>query len=237
MTDWGKAKFATTRTAWGKGTGKEAHAPLAYGFYSNQTIWNDPVQWCDPAGYPRQLWWVSGGIGNFRFVQTPTEVLQFFERDHIWRDLWTDGRRIPTDPEVRWFGYSVAHWDGDTFVVESAHFNPRTWLDEYGSIHSDQMTLEERYRRPDHDHMELILTLTDPKAYTAPWVSDKKILDWQASSDRVPPDTWGKKSDGTPYLDVREEVCTYSDSAGYYKNLDFAGVGGKFGGTPTSEKK
>ena len=63
-----------------------------------------------------------------------------------------------------------------------------TWLDEYGSIHSDQMTLAERYRRLDHDHMELILTLTDPKIYTAPWVSDnenfKLAIDFESGPTR-----------------------------------------------------
>ena len=91
--------------------------PLPYGFFPDQKDWNDPIQWCDPAGYPRNLWYTGGGRGNLRIIQTPTEVLQFFERDHIWRDLWTDGRKLPEDPEPRWFGYSTAHWEGHTFVV------------------------------------------------------------------------------------------------------------------------
>ena len=158
-----------------------------------------------------------------RIVQTPTEVLQFFERDHIWRDLWTDWRKLPDDPEPRWFGYSTAHWEGDTFVVESGHFDDRTWLDMDGSIHSDQMQLVERYRRADHDHLELFLTITDPKAYTAPWVSDKKIFNWEANSDRVQPSLWGKKADGTEYGDIREDLCLWSEQQSFYTRIDPTG--------------
>ena len=216
MTDWGKAKWSTT-----KASGRKT--PLAFGFFPEQRDWNDPIQWCDPAGYPRNLWYTGGGRGNLRIVQTPTEVLQFFERDHIWRDLWTDGRKLPDDPEPRWFGYSTAHWEGDTFVVESGHFDDRTWLDMDGSIHSDQMQLVERYRRADHDHLELVLTITDPKAYTAPWVSGKKIFNWEANSDRVQPSLWGKKADGTEYGDIREDLCLWSEQQSFYTRIDPTG--------------
>jgi hypothetical protein len=220
MTEWGKAKWATTKSSSRK-------TPLSYGYFEDQKDWNDPVQWCDPAGFPRQLWYTAGGRGNLRFIQTPAEVLEFFERDHIWRDMWTDGRSLLNDPEPRWFGYSVAHWDGDTFVVESFGFDERTWLDMDGSIHSDQMKLEERYRRLDYDHLELTMTLTDPKTYTAPWVSDKHVFKREDTSDRIQPNLWGKKADGTPYGDIREDLCVYSEQKAFYTNIDPTGEKGE----------
>lgn len=214
MTDWGKAKWSTTKSAGRK-------SPLSYGFFPDQKDWNDPFQWCDPTGYPRDLWY--GGRGFVRIVQTPADMLEFFEQSHFWRDMWTDGRTLPSHPEPRWFGYSVGRWDGDTFVVEATGFDDRTWLDLYGSIHSDQMKLEERYRRVDHDRVELTMTLTDPIAYTAPWVSDKKVLKWADNSDRLQSGLWGKQSDGTPYGDIREDICVWSETKDFYSNIDPAG--------------
>src|SRR5438128_1178782 len=74
-------------------------------------------------------------------------VLQFFEYDHVWRTIYTDGRKLPTGVDPRWYGYAVGHWEGDTLVIESAGFDDRTWLDADGHPHSDQMRLLERYRR------------------------------------------------------------------------------------------
>ena len=73
-------------------------------------------------------------------------------------------------------GYSVGKWEGNTFVVNSTGFEQRTWLDHFGYPHSDEMRLEERYRRIDRDSLELTMTLTDPKMYTKPWVSEKKVF-------------------------------------------------------------
>jgi len=94
MTEWGKAKWSTTRSAGRK-------SPLSFGYYLNPKDWNDPLTYCDPLGYPRDLWY--GGRGSVRFVQMPDEVVEFFEQSHFWRDIWTDGRKLPDDPEPRWF--------------------------------------------------------------------------------------------------------------------------------------
>jgi hypothetical protein len=42
------------------------------------------------------------------------------------RQIFTDGRILPVDPQPTWFGYSVAHWDKDTLAEESAGFNDQT---------------------------------------------------------------------------------------------------------------
>jgi len=179
---------------------------MAYVFLPEQKDWNDPLFVCDPAGYPR----TGGGNTVYRFVQLPNEVLEFFERDRIWRDLWTDGRKLPgKDAKPRWYGYSAGHWEGDTFVVESAGFDDRAWLDRAGSIHSDEMRLEERYKVLDRDHLEFSMTLNDPKAYTAPWVGPKQLMEWLVVSDGVAPGVWGKKPTG-PHMATSGKItaCT-----------------------------
>jgi len=198
MTAWGKEQWSKTRSS-------ARNSPLSFGFYQDQKDWNDPLFQCDPSGYPRNL-----DYTNYRFVKLPNEFVMFFERDHTWRDLWTDGRKLPDNPKPRWYGYATAHWDGDTLVVESSGYDERAWVDPYGSIHSDQMRLEERFKRLDHDDLEFSLTLTDPKAYTGVWGGKKLTLKLMNSSQQIQKGLWGKRPDGTAYGDMREEYCVYS---------------------------
>jgi hypothetical protein len=216
MTAWGKEKWSKTRAS-------ARRTPLAFGYYPDQKDWNDPLFQCDPSGYPRNT-----DYSNFRFVKLPNEFVEFFERDHVWRDLWTDGRKLPgNDAEPRWYGYATAHWDGDTLVVESAGYDDRTWIDPYGSIHSDQMHLEERYRRVDHDHLEVSMTLTDPKAYVGTWGGKKVVLNLMNSSQQIQKGLWGKRPDGTAYGDIREEYCVYSIERSFWQGRPLEGVGGE----------
>jgi hypothetical protein len=130
---------------------------------------------CDPLGMPRNLF-LEVSIYPMEIVQTPRRVFQFFEWAHAWREIWTDGRALPDDPEPRWMGYSIGRWEGNEFVVESLGFDERTWLDHFGNPISEEARFEERYRRVDRDTLELRMTLTDPKAYTKPWVSETKTF-------------------------------------------------------------
>ena len=81
---------------------------------------------CDPLGWPRYFTYNYG----FEFLPLKDRTIQFFEMWHSWRTIWTDGRPLPANPDPRWLGYSVGHWEGNTFVVESFGFDERTWLSE-----------------------------------------------------------------------------------------------------------
>jgi hypothetical protein len=157
MTAWGKERFEATQPSYGPRS-----VPPGLG--------NDLVSTCEPLGYPRDLW--EANLRPFEFVQASDRLLQHMQYHDLWRTIWTDGRALPKDPDPAWNGYSVGHWEGDTFVVESKGYDDRTWLDHFGNPHSDQMVLVERYKRLDADTLQLDMTLTDPKAYTAPWVGD-----------------------------------------------------------------
>ena len=135
---------------------------------------NDPLSTMgDPEGFPRNLLFE---LRPFQIVQTPKSVLMLYMFEKRWRTIWTDGRQLPKDPDPRWYGYSVGRWEDDsTFVVNSVGMDERTWLDNAGSPHSDQMKVEERYHRIDANTMELTVTIDDPKAYTAPWVPRNKL--------------------------------------------------------------
>jgi hypothetical protein len=149
---------------------------------SDSPQWNskDPHNVCDPMGWPRLMTFNFG----FQFVVLPNRVVQFFEWSHTWRDIWTDGRKLPADPPIpRYLGYAVGRWEGDTFVVESNGYEDRSWLAQtpvqrYGTgkpggfPHSDEMRIEERYKRLNYGALQVTLTITDPKVYTAPWTTN-----------------------------------------------------------------
>jgi hypothetical protein len=192
MTPEGLEKFRKTKT------GYDAKA-LSNGIYPEKD-WNDPIRWCDPTGFPRILW--SPAPAGMRFAQASDEVIQFFQNNRAWRDIWTDGRKLPNSEtaESRWYGYAVGRWEGDTFVVNSNGFTDTTWLDQYGSPHSDEMTVEERYRRLDHDHLEMILNITDPRTYTGTWKGDKKIFQLVEKPTR------------SGFNDFPEDICVWSET-------------------------
>jgi hypothetical protein len=114
-------------------------------------------------GFPRILYFPT----PFEFAQISNRVLQMFERDHVVREIWTDGRALPGDPDPLWYGYSTGKWvDDTTFVVESTGYDDRTWLGAAGFPHSEAMRLEERYQRVDRDTITS-LTINDRGPYQA----------------------------------------------------------------------
>jgi hypothetical protein len=122
------------------------------------------------------------------------------------RAIWTDGRKLPDDPEARFYGYSIGRWEGNTFVVDSNGFDDRVWLDADGHPVSQDARLEERYRRVDHDTIKFDLTLTDPKAYTHPWVAKGLTANLM---------THGLD----PTVEMREDVCVPSVEAKYKEEI------------------
>jgi hypothetical protein len=104
-----------------------------------------------------------------KMIQTPGVIVIMYEANGGLRQIFTDGRSLPKDPEPWWFGYSAGHWDGDTLVVESAGFRDLGWLDVEGSPLTESGKVIERFRRKDFGHLEIEVTIDDPKAYTKPW--------------------------------------------------------------------
>jgi hypothetical protein len=133
---------------------------------------DDPAAYCIP-GMPKLLVLPY----PYKIVQVPGVTLMLYEGFTTFRQVFTDGRALPEDPQPSWLGYSVGKWDGDTFVVDTVGVNARTWLDNAGRPHSDAMHLTERYHRRDFGHLEMQLTIDDPKTYTRPWtVNENAIL-------------------------------------------------------------
>ncbi len=126
---------------------------------------DDPSAACIAGGVPR----VDLIPYPFRIVNAPGRMIILYEIYHEFREIFTDGRPLPTDVVPTWMGYSIGAWEGDAFVVRSSGFNGRAWIDTDGRPTTDAMNVIERFVRKDVGHMELEVTIDDPKAYTRPW--------------------------------------------------------------------
>jgi len=129
---------------------------------------DNPDAHCLPMGFMQ----LHGHPQPRKIVQTPDLIVIMYEGNQGLRQIFTDGRPLPVvDENLQpwWYGYSVGHWEGDTLVVESVGFREDGWLDVYGSPLTEKGKLIERWRRPDYGHLEIDITVDDPKAYTKPF--------------------------------------------------------------------
>ena len=130
----------------------------------NQSI-DDPHIRCLPDSPIRAY-----GLPHYlKFVHTPDILVMLNEYNATYRQVFTDGRALPDAPNPSWQGYSTATWDGDTLVIDSNGFRDDTWIDWAGSMVTEAGKTRERIRRPDFGHLEIEVTVDDPKAYTKPW--------------------------------------------------------------------
>jgi hypothetical protein len=126
---------------------------------------DDPGSHCLPTGLVK-----SHTTPLFRkIVQTPGLIVILSERDASYRQIFTDGRPLPPIEMPTFDGYSVGRWDADTLVVQTTGFKDGTWLDRSGSPLTQDAKITERIRRVNFGTLEIVLTVDDPKAYSAPW--------------------------------------------------------------------
>jgi hypothetical protein len=142
----------------------------------------DPGVDCLPLGIP-----ISSLVSEVhKVVQTPGLIVVLLEVDNAHRQIYTDGRKLPPDPQPSWLGYSVGRWEKDTLVVDTVGFNDKAWLDVLGHPRSEAMHLVERYHRRDFGHLDVEMTFDDPKMYTKPFtikvthqlIPDSDILEY-----------------------------------------------------------
>jgi len=126
---------------------------------------DDPMGRCLLTGVPR----IQYRPLPLEIVQLPERVIILYEIHHAFRIIPTDGRGHPGDLEPSYLGDSVAHWDGDTLVVDVTGFNDKTWLAGVGTIHSEQLRVTERYTRDTFDTIRYQVTMEDPVVFTKPW--------------------------------------------------------------------
>ena len=135
----------------------------------------DGVMHCKPAGVPRM------GPPQ-QIIQTPGQVAFLYDLAAVsnafgnyFRVMPTDGRPHRTDLDPSYLGDSVAHWEGDTLVVDVVGFNNLTWFAPDGRFHSDAMHVIERFTR-NGDTLKYEVTVEDPNVLTKPWTMNPRLL-------------------------------------------------------------
>jgi hypothetical protein len=104
-----------------------------------------------------------------KFVHKPDLLVVLDEMNAGYRQVFTDARPLPVDPNPTWQGYSSAKWSGDTLVVDTVGLRDDTWIDWNGSVLTEKAKVREEIRRPDFGHLIIKVTVDDPNAYTKPW--------------------------------------------------------------------
>jgi hypothetical protein len=165
MTPWAQEKYKSTK------------APHTGGYTGES---DDTTLKCYPPGVPRIY------LFNFpmEILVVPDRVLIVHEFGHFIRQIWTDGRPHPQNLNPSWMGDSIGKWEGNTLVVDTIGFNDKTWLDQVGHPHTEDLHLVERIHRTAPEMLQIDFTFDDPKAYTKPWTGTKQFKlhkDWQIS--------------------------------------------------------
>jgi hypothetical protein len=172
----------------------------------------------------------SNSARKAKIVQTPG-LLLMLDEDLTYRQIFVDGRTLETGPNPSWMGYSVGRWEGDTLVVDSFGFNDRTWLDRDGHPHSEALRMTERYRRLDFGHMQIEITLNDPKVYARPWTvslsaelnPDTELLESVCNESHHSLEHWVGKASDEKKFEVKVAPEILAKYAGTYEELDFWG--------------
>jgi hypothetical protein len=125
---------------------------------------DDPSLHCLPIGMPM----FDTYPAPFKIVQTSGLILLLSESDTDFRQVFTDGRQLPEDPQPSWLGSSIGRWEGETLVVDTAGLNDRSLVDFSGHGHSENLRVTERFHRVNFGKIELQVTLDDPKTFTKP---------------------------------------------------------------------
>jgi hypothetical protein len=131
---------------------------------------DDPTTHCLPGGIAK----LHTSALLRKIVQVPGLVVFLTERNASYRQVFTDGRPLPVDPNPSWNGYSTGHWEGDTLAVQTIGFEDGQWLDRAGSPLTSAARVTEKFHRVNYGTLEIEMTVDDPKAYTKPWTLQLK---------------------------------------------------------------
>jgi hypothetical protein len=161
---------------------------------------NNPGVRCQPVGTPG-MWTINPY--PHQIVMKPGLYVHLIESDNAWSVVHTDGRphKKADELEPLYNGDQTAHWEGDTLVIDTISIDERTWINQSGWFHSDQLHVIERLRRPSKNYLEYQYTVEDPKVLSKPWTS-----------------AWRTYSLGSE--DLTENFCTNNENVGQLEKLN-----------------
>ena len=123
----------------------------------------DPEIDCFLPGVPRAMYMPY----PFQITQSTNKVYMTFTFSNAARVIHLD--EVEGPPDYKWMGHSVGRWEGDTLVVDTTHFNARTWFDAAGNFHSDALHVVDRYTPTSQHHIDYEVTIEDDEVFTRTW--------------------------------------------------------------------
>jgi hypothetical protein len=127
----------------------------------------DGMTRCLPPGLPRLMLMHE----PFEILQRDKAIYFLHQINRLPRRAYLD-EKLPVDADPHYLGYSVARWESDTLVIESAGFLEGTLLDSAGLPHSESLHLTERYQlSKDGQHLHASFLIDDPATFTHPWMA------------------------------------------------------------------
>jgi hypothetical protein len=132
---------------------------------AREAAYIDPHVRCMPPNYPR-AWALPE---TQKIFQLPGQLVILHEWNASYRQIFYDGRKLPDELTPHHNGYSVARWEGDALVVETAGYHDNSWLDTSGNFFGEAARVTERIRRPNFGTVDVEVTVNDPNTFTKPW--------------------------------------------------------------------
>jgi len=131
-----------------------------------------PTQ-CFPHGIPRLI----ASPYPIQYVYSPGLITILHETAHNVRFIHMDGKPAPANTQRTFLGYSVGHWEGNTLVIFTDHFNDRTQIDEEALSHGLKLTVTEHITKFTNGSGGVELrnrfTIDDPDHFTHPWTAER----------------------------------------------------------------
>jgi hypothetical protein len=163
---------------------------------------------CDQAGTPSTNLEQDAQHAPMELIHTPGRLVMLYEYPLDVRMVNMNGRQHPKDPDPTFNGDSVAHWEGDTLVIDVIAVDERMRNfggegDTGGWYPSAQEHIVERITRTSKNYLTYQITIEDPVVLAKPWKSAPRT--WSLAQD--PHDEWG------------EVFCTHNEEPEEYKKI------------------
>jgi len=151
----------------------------------------DPSNNCMPAGIPRAG--IPSYIGQYPnyFIFIYPGQGGLIATQTMYRMIPADGRKHTPleDLDGTYTGEAIAHWEGDTLVVDTWGFNSSTWFDQIGGyFHSENMHVVERFHR-DGNTLTWTATVDDPDVLLEPWTTTPRVALLNPKADAMLPES------------------------------------------------
>jgi len=148
-------------------------------------------------GWPKGFIQASRAHFNFEIFQQPKQLSFFFEEDSQYNFIYIDAKH-PANVKPGFLGDSVAHWDGDTLVIDTVGYNGEAPLNNVQMSSKTHTTMRLRLIN-DGKSLENNLTIDDPVGFTRTWVM-KIIYDREPPSARIGESVYAEANADLPDL-------------------------------------